>query len=193
MQGWVRPEPWLVVVLCLHWRPWNSLQAELYAATSWTHPIGPWPSPLQPALKPHWVWVRMEEIAPGDWLAKSFNYSDFTTGPEWRHQWRLAGSVKQRRECSASENISTDLTVMFSRFKWNLRFYLRNGNCCGFHNIDGRPRWNTGDWGFSVFAVKGIKAHLFVTSWPLQISGDFPNLNFEMGDGGYEYIFLNGI
>lgn len=79
-------ELWLVV-LCLLWRPWYSLQAELCAATSWTRPIGPWPSPPQTALKPHWAGARMEEIALGDWLAKSFNYADFTMGPEWPCLW----------------------------------------------------------------------------------------------------------
>lgn len=32
-------------VLWLLWHPWYSLQAVLYAAVSWTRPIGPWPSP----------------------------------------------------------------------------------------------------------------------------------------------------
>lgn len=40
------------------------------------------PPPRRAALKPRWVGARMEEIALGDWLAKSHNYSDFTMGPD---------------------------------------------------------------------------------------------------------------
>lgn len=90
----VRSELWLVV-LCLLWRPWYSLQAALCAATSWTRPIGPWPSPPQASLKPHWAWARMEEIALGDWLAKSFNYLDFTKS----EKPLVVDCVKQRWEC----------------------------------------------------------------------------------------------
>lgn len=81
-------ELWLVV-LCLLWRPWYSLQTALCAATSWTRPIGPWPSPPQAALKPHWAGARMEEIVPWDWFAKSLNYSDFTMGPDWLCQTKM--------------------------------------------------------------------------------------------------------
>lgn len=135
-------EPWLVV-LCLLWRPWYSLQAALCAATSWTRPIGPWPSPPQAALKPFWAGARMEEIAPGDWLGKSFNYSDFTMGPDWLRLWWWLCPKKKEKKGGKGVHllVLTGRTVFlfFSfipKFKWNLRFYLRCGNYSGFHNID---------------------------------------------------------
>lgn len=37
--------------------------------------------------KPHRAGARMEEIAVGDWLTKSLNYLNFTTGPDWLCLW----------------------------------------------------------------------------------------------------------
>lgn len=135
-------ELWLVV-LCLLWRPWYSLQAALCAATSWTRPIGPWPSPPQAALKPHWAGARMEEIALGDWLAKSFNYSDFTTGPDWLCLWLLAVSNKDGNVWPPWQTTLCLFLLFILNFKRNLRFYLSYGNCSRFHNIDRKQSGNT--------------------------------------------------
>lgn len=137
-------ELWLLV-LCLLWRPWYSLQAELCAATSWTRPIGPWPSPPQAALKPHWAGAKMEEIAPGeiDWPNPIII---------WTSQWGL-----NDRAFGGYEKVGRLLGMLFL---WG--YVSVEGSCIRSHNIDRKH--------LSSRTVKQIKAQLFVTSFSLNFS-----------------------